>query len=198
MKLFPDFKADQHQFYFFGKLIALAANCNCYVKFPVHPSFIDLVFKRKVRLKDIDHQLNISIQNKNEICEYVDFICPWKNVFLTDDQQDPFATEENVDEFLRILDVISIGLTIQSFCKEFEKGFNEILDWKKFHVFSSVEFIKFFSGTIDYDFHFLTYKEFRNYIIFDNSVIENSSIIRYLFNFLRKLNWNECSRFVLF
>lgn len=155
-----------------------------------------MLFQRNVSVSDIDPHLASVFENKEQLIDNVDFKCPWKDVSLHQDHQS--VTTSNVDLYLKEVREITIGSKIQKLCEAFKNGFNEILDFELFHVFSGVEFIRFFSGQTDYSFSEMSDGELNNAVHFDKSIPEGHRMINMFFTLLRSLTNEQCSRFVLF
>lgn len=193
--LFPICTGKDELFYLLGIFVAKALQMDIYIDIPFNPSFFDLIFDKKIELKEIDEKYSTFSEPTNLYgLTFVYPIHDQEEIDMIDDGKNIEVNESNVNKYIELFNEFTIGSKIKSKLNAFVNGFNEIMDINTLNIFSGVEINRIICGD---DFN-LSHEALKKYVKIGNGFSPGSDQIRFFFEIILEMNYNEKIMFLNF
>ena len=190
--LFPRPDADPHLFYILGITLAKAFSMSCVCDLPLNPVFFEIVRAgdtlREGIHYDIDRQLYDSLCDDADAFLDLDMVYPGTTLELIPNGGDESVTEENVEDFIRL---VKEKMLCKDQIEAFKRGFTRVLPLNALLVFSNEELSKLFCAKHNR----VTVRELEENVTLAQGYDPVSPTIRNLFEVLTEMGEDDLALF---
>ena len=138
--------ADPKYFTVFGIFLAKCILLECTIDLDMNPAFFSFIRSGPVSLDDVSPNLSSYIQDKNN-CIGQTFTypgLPWLE--LCEDGKEKEVNEENIFDYLKLVEDFTCGEHLRDHADAFRKGFSSIIPWNSLEIFTEEEICLIIKG----------------------------------------------------
>ena len=192
--LFPRPDANKSLFFTLGVLCGKSVASDTVLPLPFSKAFIKLVMGQSITLEEVDEQISKSLKVK-EALYGLDFTYPGiETLELIQSGKDTEVTEQNVDQYIKLVEEFTISGNVKECANEFRRGFSSVIPSPAFEMITPEDLMRLISG----DDVEISYDDLFSGIDFGSGYSATSPQITMLFDAITSLSADEKSLFVKF
>lgn len=186
MGLFPAVDANPRMLKILGLLCGKAIFVGKMIDIPFNPSFFDLLTGREVPLYKVDPILAKSLTCKEGLYD-LPFVYPGTEVPLKNNGNDIFVDENNVDEYIKLVEDFTCGKKMLLHLQPFIDAFQTNVRMRALCLLNSEEIMTMLCG----DEVKITEKELLQYVKIEHGYEKNDVQIQNLFKIIAEMDKKE-------
>jgi E3 ubiquitin-protein ligase TRIP12 len=132
-------KSDPRCYTILGVFLAKCILLECNIDLDINPAFFSYVRFNTVTVEDVDPDLADYLQHKEELIGNM-FVYPgYPSLELCEGGNKMEVNEDNIDEYIRLVEDFTCGDHLRDQSDAFRKGFSKIIPWNSLEIFTEEE-----------------------------------------------------------